>query len=168
MRLRWSRQRFDADLRDRLTAFFAEQAFRREIDQRFDNAEEMLRSWRQCFEGIEAAGALLETEDDSALEALLKSATFETPIAALGLGTRVTTVLDRENILTVKALLNTPPRRFQKKRGVVNKTRREISAVVRILKERLGTPTLSDLGDESTVGNETSEADLQRRRHLGA
>ena len=160
-------ERFDADLRDRLTAFF-EQAFRREIDQRFDNAEEMLRSWRQCFEGIEAAGALLETEDDSALEALLKSATFETPIAALGLGTRVTTVLDRENILTVKALLNTPPRRFQKKRGVVNKTRREISAVVRILKERLGTPTLSDLGDESTIGNETSEADLAAQEASGS
>jgi len=157
-------ERFDADLRDRLATFFA-QAFRRDIDQRFDNAEEMLRAWRHCFEGIEAPGALIETEDESALKALLAGATFETPIAELGLGTRVTNVLDRENILTVKTLLATPLRRLQKRRGVVNKTRREISTVAGLLREQLGTPTLTDLG---STGSDLSDNDLAAQEASGS
>jgi serine/threonine protein kinase len=42
---------FDADLRDSLTDFFS-QALRRNPSERFDNADEMLRTWRLCFEGI--------------------------------------------------------------------------------------------------------------------
>ena len=49
---------FDASLRERLSEFFRK-AFRRDVSQRFDNAEEMLREWRHCFEDIEAAGGLL-------------------------------------------------------------------------------------------------------------
>ncbi len=45
---------FDASLRERLTEFFRK-AFRRDVSQRFDNAEEMLRDWRHCFEDIELA-----------------------------------------------------------------------------------------------------------------
>lgn len=162
-------ERFDADLRDRLTAFFT-QAFRRDIDQRFDNAEEMLRAWRHCFEGIEAPGALIETEDESALKALLAGATFETPIAELDLGTRITNALDRENILTVKALLATPLRRLQKRRGVVNKIRREISMVAGLLREQLGTPTLTDLGTTGlgSTDIETSESDLAAQEASGS
>src|SRR5262249_15123885 len=43
---------FEANLREPLRDFFA-RALRRNPAERFDNAEEMLRSWRQCFEGIE-------------------------------------------------------------------------------------------------------------------
>src|SRR5262249_53909020 len=43
---------FDAGLRDRLTPFFRK-AFRRDVAQRFDNAEEMLREWRHCFEDLD-------------------------------------------------------------------------------------------------------------------
>lgn len=63
-------ERFEANLRDRLTAFF-QTAFKREITERFDNAEEMLRAWRYCFEGIEQPGALLERQNEAALQALL-------------------------------------------------------------------------------------------------
>jgi serine/threonine protein kinase len=154
-------ERFDAALRDRLTEFF-EKAFRRRIEERFDNAEEMLRAWRQCFEGIEEPGALLEAEDSTALEALLAGATFETPILELGLGTRSTNALDLANILTVKDLLKTPPRKLQRLRGVGNKTRREILAVARVLRAKLGTPTLSDLDTD------TGETDLAAQEASGS
>ncbi len=42
---------FDASIRDQLTAFFTK-ALRRNPAERFDNAEEMLRAWRNCFEGV--------------------------------------------------------------------------------------------------------------------
>ena len=153
-------ERFAADLRDRLTDFF-ETAFKRNIEERFDNAEEMLRAWRQCFEGIEAPGALLETEDESALKALLAEATLETPILELGMGTRSNNALDLANILTVKDLLKTAPRKLQRLRGVGHKTRREILAVARVLRSQLGTPTLSD------VGSDTGESDLAAQEASG-
>ncbi len=130
---------FDASLRDGLTEFFRT-AFRRESSQRFDNAEEMLRAWRRCFEGIEEPGALTDNEDEGQLHALLAEATFDTQIPELGLGTRAVNVLDRTNVLTVEDLLTIPLRRLQRLRGVGNKTRREIATVVRLLRERLGTP----------------------------
>ncbi|MFZ4083892.1 MAG: protein kinase domain-containing protein, partial [Pirellula sp.] len=42
---------FDASLRDNLMEFFT-RAFRRNPDERFDNAEAMLDAWRDCFVGI--------------------------------------------------------------------------------------------------------------------
>lgn len=139
---------FDVNLRDRLVGFF-QQAFRRNPEERFDNAEEMLRSWRLCFEGIDEPGALLDTDDASALEELLADADFETPIQELGLGLRATNALDLVNILTVKDLLLAPPRRLARLRGVGNLTRREIRAAVGILKDRLGLPSDAGTDEES-------------------
>ncbi len=130
---------FDPGMRERLTGFFA-QACRRNVTERFDNSEEMLRTWRKCFEGIDQAGPLSDHADESQLQELLADATFETQIPELGLGTRATNVLDRENILTVADLLSVPMRRLLRLRGVGNKTRREISSAVKILRERLGKP----------------------------
>ncbi len=130
---------FDASLRDSLTEFF-QKAFRRDPRQRFDNAEEMLRAWRECFEGIEAPGTLSDHENESELRKLLADADFDTPISELGLGTRATNALDRANILTVRDLLTTSPRLLSRLRGVGNLTRREISTAVKILRKQLGTP----------------------------
>ena len=47
---------FDSGLREGLTAFF-QKAFRRDVTERFDNAEEMLTAWRDCFKDIEESGA---------------------------------------------------------------------------------------------------------------
>ncbi|MGI8933517.1 MAG: BREX system serine/threonine kinase PglW [Phormidesmis sp.] len=141
-------ERFETALRKPLTEFF-EQAFRRDIQERFDNGEEMLRAWRRCFDAIEEPGALLEAEDETALKELLASATFETPILELGLGARSTNALDLVNILTVKDLIKTSRYRLQRMKGVGHKTRREILAVSQELRSRLGTPTLSDLGSDT-------------------
>lgn len=159
-------ERFDRSLRDRLVDFFA-QALRRRPEERFDNAEEMLRCWRRCFEGIDEPGSLLDTDDESILESLLAEATFATPIADLGLGPRATHALDLANLLTVEDLLLAPPRRLARLRGVGHRTRREILASVKILRRRLGLP--SDVGAEeddseapATVGQLSVDLLVQR------
>ena len=130
---------FDASLRDRLTAFF-QKAFRRNINQRFHNAEEMLRAWRNAFEGIEEPGTFSDHADLGQLGELMAGATWDTPIPELGLGTRATNALDRANVITVEDLSTVPMRRLLRLRGVGHKTRREISTAVRILRDRLGRP----------------------------
>ncbi len=127
---------FDANLRDNLTSFFS-QAFRRDPNQRFDNGEEMLRVWRNCFEDIEEPGTLSDHENESELRELLAHATVKTAIAELGLGTRAINALDRNNILTVDELLHTPRSKLNRLRGVGHSTRREIALAVKILTESL-------------------------------
>ena len=152
---------FDASLRDALTEFF-QQAFRREVAQRFDNAEAMLRAWRVCFEGIEA-GILSDHADvdDAELQARLAHATWDTPIVELGLGTRVTNALDRVNLLTVKDLLTESARKLSRLRGVGNQTRKEISSAARLLREQLGTPPVNGLQtDEGIASNPGDGVDV--------
>lgn len=146
---------FDASLRDNLMEFFT-RAFRRNPDERFDNAEAMLDTWRDCFLGIENPSTSIDEFDENEVRKLLASATEDTPILELGLGTRATNALDRANLLTVEDLLTVPMRKLLRLRGVGNKTRREIAAAVRILKERFGTPQRSDASEESD-SDEVSE-----------
>lgn len=162
-------EQFDPALREQLGGFFRK-AFRRDISQRFDNAEEMLRAWRHCFEGIDESSPT-EVLDASQLAELLKEATFDTPIPELGLGTRATNVLDRANVMTVEDLLAFPIRRLLRMRGVGNKTRREITAAVKFLRERLGTPSkepaATDVAVESvqeTLDVKTLSVDLLAER----
>jgi serine/threonine protein kinase/predicted XRE-type DNA-binding protein len=128
---------FDASLRDSLTEFFT-RAFRRDPSARFDNTEQMLAAWRDCFLGVEDAGNLSDHEDEAELRKLLEAASFDTLIPELGLGTRAINALDRANILTVEDLLTTSSFRLNRLPGVGQKTRREIRAAVRILREQLG------------------------------
>lgn len=148
---------FDASLRDSLTEFF-QKAFRRDPRQRFDNAEEMLREWRGCFEGIEAPGTW-DHDNESELRNLLADAGFDTPISELGLGTRATNALDRANILMVRDLLIISPRILSRLRGVGNLTRREISTAVKILRQQLGTPN-SALDVIKTVEGQQAEGGI--------
>ncbi len=147
---------FDASLRDSLTEFF-QKAFRRDPRQRFDNAEEMLQTWRVCFEGIEAPGTS-DRENESELRKRLANAEFDTQISEL-LGTRATNALDRANILTVRDLLITPPQILSRLRGVGNLTRREISTALKILRQQLGTPD-NALETIKTVEGQQAEAAL--------
>jgi serine/threonine protein kinase len=151
---------FDPGLREPLSEFFR-QAFRRDIGQRFDNAEEMLRAWRLCFQGLDAARPLTDVTDERQLAVSLDAATFDTPIPELGLGTRATNVLDRANILTVEDLLGAPVQRLHRLRGVGSKTRREITMAVKLLRERLGIPTKQTVAAEEAAepAPETLEAE---------
>ena len=154
---------FDASLRESLTEFFRK-AFRRDVSQRFDNAEEMLREWRHCLENIEQPGTFSDQEDEETLRELLASVTLDTQVHELGLGTRATNALDRANLLTVEDLLTVPLRRLSRFRGVGNKTRREIITAVRLLRERLGarptTDAASALDDEPKKGESLDPGSL--------
>jgi serine/threonine protein kinase len=147
---------FDASLRDNLMEFFT-RAFRRNPDERFDNAEAMLDAWRDCFVGIEDPSTLSDHVDVEEVRKLLAIATLDTQIPELGLGTRATNALDRANILTVEDLLSVPMRKLLRLRGVGNKTRREIAASVRILRERLGHEVVN--GQLSVVSGDEVDSD---------
>ena len=130
----------DSALREDLTFFFRK-AFKRNTAERFDNAEQMLRAWRDSFEHIETPYVISDHADQKTAQGVAcVSATFDTPISELNLGTRATNALDRNNVLTVEDLLTFPMRRLLRLRGVGNKTRREISDAVKTLRQRLGNP----------------------------
>jgi serine/threonine protein kinase len=149
---------FDPALRETLVSFF-QKALRRDARERFDNAEDMLRSWRDCFAALEPADAS-STLDEADLRQRLAEATFDSSIHELGLGTRPTNALDRANVLTVEDLLGMPMRRLLRLRGVGNKTRREITSSVKILRERLGKPATSPVPVEDA--EELPAGDLSR------
>ena len=129
---------FDPALREALVPFFRK-GLRRDARERHDNAEEMLKDWRDCFKALEAVGAATETDEEE-LRQRLQEAVFDSSIHELGLGTRATNALDRANVLTVEDLLTVPMRRILRLRGVGNKTRREIAAAVKFLRDHLGNP----------------------------
>ena len=151
---------FDPALREPLSEFFS-QAFRRDIAERFDHAEEMLRFWSDSFAGLDSAGSLSDHTDESQLRELLADATFDSTIGELGLGTRATNALDRANILTVEDLLTVPMRRLLRMRGVGNKTRREIAAAVKILRKLLGKPEKVQPLVPETSDSETETSDSE-------
>lgn len=127
----------DPVLREPLGEFFR-RALRREASQRFDNAEEILRAWREAFSSLDEAEPAADSIDSDRTGGLLDTAQLDSHIAELGLSTRATNVLDRANILTVDELLRVPVGRLMRLRGVGNKTRTEIVQTVRLLRERLG------------------------------
>jgi serine/threonine protein kinase len=135
-------EQFEPALRDRLVPFFR-QALRRDAGQRFDNAEEMLSAWRDCFQDLEDSE---KETDEEELRRRLAEATFDSSVHELGLSTRATNALDRANVLTVEDLLTAQVRRLQRLRGVGNKTRREITAAVKLLRDRLGNPATTSEG----------------------
>ncbi|WP_295442655.1 BREX system serine/threonine kinase PglW [uncultured Thiodictyon sp.] len=112
--------RFDPHLRDALTDFF-ERALHRDYRERFDNAEELLRTWRQAFAGAQGVGA----EPDS-LAALARLATAATSIADLGYSVEAQNVLDGMGIHNLRDLLAVDRIKFRYLSGVGDRIRKEI------------------------------------------
>ncbi|QDU41273.1 Serine/threonine-protein kinase PknL [Maioricimonas rarisocia] len=135
---------FDTSVRDPLVRFF-ERAFRRDPSQRFDNADQMLAAWRDCFAHIDDERPLSDHVDEEELQLRLEAATFETPVGDLGLGPRAANALDRVNILTVADLLNYSTWRLNRLRGVGKQTREQIRKVTLELRNRLGKPPTDEL-----------------------
>ncbi len=128
---------FDPEIREGLVIFFGK-ALRRDPDKRYDNADEMLRAWRDVFETAEKATSTSDHDMDTDHDGLLESARLDTQIPELGFSARALNALDRLNVLTVEELLAIPVRRVFRLRGVGSKTRKEINNAVRVLRERLG------------------------------
>jgi DNA-directed RNA polymerase alpha subunit len=78
----------------------------------------------------------VEPSGDLLLGEAIATATLETPLAQLGLGTRSLNVLDRANVIDVRGLLQLPNLAINTMRGVGTKTRKEITAVIRRLAAR--------------------------------
>jgi serine/threonine protein kinase len=126
----------DASVREPLTTFF-ERAFRRNPKERFDNAEQMLTLWRECFKDVQLPAGEQPFEDEEALAKRLAFANETTHTAELGLSASATDAMDHSNVLTVADLIKETPRSLQRWRGMSNQTRREVQAAARILRKRL-------------------------------
>jgi tetratricopeptide (TPR) repeat protein len=112
--------RFDPTLREGLRDFFT-QALRRNAEERFDNAEEMLRDWRRAFEPLDR-GAIAE----DSIETIARRLDRRSTIAELGYSVEARDVLDRMGVHTVQQLLAVDRIRFRYLRSVSDKIRREI------------------------------------------
>ena len=164
-------ERFDPSVRDGLAAFFRK-ALDRDPARRFDNAEEMLRAWREVFHQAERRTVTTPGGGEVALRVELDQADPETLVAILGLSTRATNALDRVGVTTVRQLLDLPVGDVRFMRGVGKKTRDEIIAALDHLRKRFpkppdggrpeGRPT-PEPEDPATL-----DLDALRRKLLGA
>ena len=146
---------FDSSVREQLTKFFTK-ALRRDAKQRFDNADDMLKAWRRCFEGIEKR----PTTDHAAWEEIqqrLAEANWDTPVSELALSSSALDALDRKNVLTVRDLLVIKPGRLKRMSGIVGEVRRQIMEVADALRTRLGVPTTAK--PTTLAGPDTELAD---------
>lgn len=146
----------EASLREPLSAFF-DKALRRDFRRRFDNTEEMLRTWRHAFEHLDRSTITTDQEGEPDLATAIASATPETPLAALGLSTRAINALDRVNAVDVRGLLRVPVARISHMRGVGNRTRRELLDLRRALAARFP----DQLEVEATTPEEIEGAEPQ-------
>ena len=112
--------RFDPTLRESLRDFF-EKALCRRAEERFGNAEDMLRDWRRAFEPLDR-GAIAE----DSIETIARRLDRRSTIAELGYSVEARDVLDRMGVHTVQQLLAVDRIRFRYLRSVSDKVRREI------------------------------------------
>jgi serine/threonine protein kinase len=163
---------FDAELREPMTEFFRK-ALRRNVSDRFDTSEEMLRAWRRTFETAEPRQRVDVDADRVELAKALEDVTFDTQLALLPLSTRVLTAMERFNIVTVEELLQVPVMKMYGMRGVGNKTRREIRDLVASLSRRfpadeVPAPVVAEPGVAEEVTPERASVDLLLNRLLPA
>jgi serine/threonine protein kinase len=127
---------FETAIRQRLTTFFT-RAFRRSPAERFDNAEQMMDAWKRVFDGLDRREPT-EADGTADMAKAVERASFETPLADLGLTARALGALDRIDVITVADLLRAHPSHLLRLPGVGHKTRLDITAAIRLLREKLG------------------------------
>lgn len=121
-------ERFDAAVRDRLTAFFRK-AFARDSSDRYQDAEAMKQAWAQAL--------TVEAETDHGASAMaLDQVRAETPVDALPLSARARNSLDRAGVSTVADLLALPRNQLSVVRGVGTQVAREIIKLAEELRAR--------------------------------
>jgi serine/threonine protein kinase len=112
--------RFDPSLRDGLEEFFR-RALRRNPAERFGNAEEMLRAWREAFTPMDRATAAADS-----IEVIAPRLDRASSIVEVGYGVEARAVLDQMGIHTAYQLLGVPRLKFRYLKGVGDRIRREI------------------------------------------
>lgn len=114
---------FDPVTREGFTAFFSK-ALKRDYRERFDNAEDMLRTWRAIFTARQTVHPSEAAAGGFASIAL--TATPQTTMAELGYGLEAQDILERMGIHNARELLAVDRIRFRYLRGVGDKIRKEI------------------------------------------
>lgn len=127
--------RFEPAVREGLTKYF-QRALRRDPRLRFDNAEQMLLTWREIFIKAQTAGTTSRVITPAERQAAWSTATLATHVVELLFSARALSVLDRLGVDTVADLLALPLMRIRGMRGVGHRTRLEIVEVVQALRPR--------------------------------
>lgn len=130
----------DSSIRESLTHFFRH-SLARDVGNRFENVEAMLKAWRDVFAsaGRPVVGGTTGHDDNSSGVVTLRnleSARPETPLIELGLSTRAINALDRLNVQVVKEFLHLRFNRWTKLPGVGTKTRSELHRAYTQLQSR--------------------------------
>ena len=115
---------FDPVTREGFSNFFTT-ALKRDYEERFDNAEEMLRAWRSIFTARQTV-QFGDPTAESGFGAIALTATPLTTMAELGYGLEAQDVLERMGIHNARELLAVDRIRFRYLRGVGDKIRKEI------------------------------------------
>lgn len=125
---------FDPSLREGLVAFF-NQALHRDVECRFATLREMQDAWRAVFTRLDAqrppttpatATEAVETTEE-ARDAAAERATRDTPLPLAGLSPRAVAAAASLGAQTVGELLDVPPYKVTKVRGVGRTIRSELS-----------------------------------------
>jgi len=126
---------FDPTIRDRMVSFF-KKALVRDVRERFANAEDMLRAWREVFHEARK-DSQHPTVHDSDKSCPVSEAKLDTQIGLLKLSPQALDTLSRKNINTVGELIKLSRSRVRVWTGVGVKTRTELSDIVGQLQSRL-------------------------------
>ena len=158
---------FIPDLREKLAEFFS-RALRRDHAKRFDTWQQMRAAWTEVFEDVDkpVVPPRPPTEDAPTpkLDDLVATATTDTQLVHFGLSTRAFNALERLRLVTVGDLLSYPLAQVYQMQGVGNKTRRELTDLVRLLRQRFGDvtptgPSITPLLD-ATVGGSAAASEV--------
>ncbi len=126
---------FDPIIRDRMVSFF-KKVLVRDVRERFANAGDMLRAWREVFhEARKDSQHPTVHEDDKICP--ISEAKLDTQIGLLELSPQALDTLSRKNINTVADLTKLSRSRVRVWTGVGVKTRTELSDVIGQLQSRL-------------------------------
>ena len=154
---------FEPAIREDLAAFF-EKALRRDYRERFDNAEEMLRAWRQLF--LAATRPETETDPEGTTPRFIAigEARLDTPLSAVSLSARGMNAIERMGVRTVLDLLRFPLVQMNRMRGVGSRTRKELTNLARLLVERFPeaarAPKTAPIAEKAEILEETRGASV--------
>ncbi len=128
---------FPAEVRKGLTNFFR-QALARDPGSRFADARAMCESWERALSGshetMHAPPPVDRAVTSDEIRAAAKIAGANTPLTSLPLSTRASNCLDRLGLVTVRGLLEMPPKRILWAKGVGSKTQEELHLVLDTLR----------------------------------
>ncbi|NRB41362.1 MAG: BREX system serine/threonine kinase PglW [Pseudomonadales bacterium] len=126
---------FEPTVREKMVSFF-KIALARDVKNRFANAGDMLKAWRQIYIESVAATSHPSIKQDVAI-CPIDEAQLDTQIGLLELSPQALDTLSRRNINTVEELIKLNRSQVRVWPGVGVKTRTELSEVIALLQTRL-------------------------------